>query len=179
MATAGGDGDDATEFINSLKEMSGLFPELDPPNSTWLKMTRKDQATGKIEPMGKVCISIELVPEDIVANDPVGFGRGEPNHSPFCPPPVGRYYYALFFKITLRPFLTDFFCAGLALECNRFKLHAVDLEFVYFYFYTIPKFLLEPHLESITVISITKYRFQYHSTTYSSPSEYWCTYTQA
>jgi hypothetical protein len=27
MATAGGDGDEAKEFVNSLKEMSGLFPE--------------------------------------------------------------------------------------------------------------------------------------------------------
>jgi hypothetical protein len=90
MATAGGDGDEAAEFVNSLKEMSGLFPELDPPNSTWLKLMRKDDS-GKPQPMGKVCISIELVPQEEADIDPVGHGRSDPNHSPYCPPPVGRY----------------------------------------------------------------------------------------
>jgi hypothetical protein len=96
MATAGGDGDEAKEFVNSLKEMSGLFPELDPPNSTWLKMTRKDN--GKDVPMGKVCISIELVPEADAETDPVAYGRSDPNHSPYCPPPVGRYVISLYYN---------------------------------------------------------------------------------
>jgi len=93
IATAGGGDDDAAEFINSLKEMSGLFPELDPPNSTWLKMMRKDNE-GKMQPMGKVCISMELVPEADAEIDPVAFGRGDPNHSPYCPPPVGRLKFS-------------------------------------------------------------------------------------
>ena len=92
------DNSDFKEFIDSLKEASGLY-DMDPPNSTWLAIDKADKKTGKREPMGSVAISVEIWPQERADADPVGSGRNDPNHSPFLPPPVGRI------KFSLNPFV--------------------------------------------------------------------------
>ena len=46
---------DEFEFIRDIKEMSGLWPSIDPKNSTWLELSRKDWDNGGTEKkMGEV-----------------------------------------------------------------------------------------------------------------------------
>ena len=52
---------------------------------------------------------MRIVPWDEAEAVPVGAGRAEPNHSPFCPPPQGRL------KFTLNPFSVLSQLAGPAL----------------------------------------------------------------
>lgn len=40
-------------------------------------------------------MSISLLPKDMAQANPVGYGRAEPNHSPFLPPPFGRLTFSL------------------------------------------------------------------------------------
>lgn len=40
--------------------------------------------------LGKITITMELVPKTQSDKNPVGLGRKNPNHSPWCPPPIGR-----------------------------------------------------------------------------------------
>ena len=44
--------------------------------------------------VGKVRLTIHVVPIDLAEKNAVGTGRSEPNHSPFCPPPVGRIKFS-------------------------------------------------------------------------------------
>ena len=37
---------------------------------------------------------MELVPKTVVKENPVGLGRSEPNHSPWLPPPIGRFEWS-------------------------------------------------------------------------------------
>lgn len=53
---------------------------------------------------GKLTMTMELVPMTQCKANPVGKGRSEPNHSPWCPPPVGRFELSwnpitLFFRL--------------------------------------------------------------------------------
>ena len=57
----------------------------DPPDSSWLRMTRKetdDEGNAQTVPMGKLCLSIEIWPKDAADLDPSGPGRNAPNQNP-------------------------------------------------------------------------------------------------
>ena len=45
---------DTTDFVNSVKEMTGLW-DIDPPDSMWLAMDRLNHETGVRDPMGQLC----------------------------------------------------------------------------------------------------------------------------
>lgn len=45
--------------------------------------------------VGKLTVSLELVPKENAESSKVGKGREEPNHSPWLPPPIGRFQWAL------------------------------------------------------------------------------------
>ncbi|OQS01372.1 hypothetical protein ACHHYP_01203 [Achlya hypogyna] len=81
--------DDDNETVRMIKEKTGLW-DTDPTDSTWIKMYRSNPETRAKEPMGKVCISMQLVPKTLATTQPVGFGRHDPNNSPYLPPPAGR-----------------------------------------------------------------------------------------
>jgi len=59
----------------------------------WVECMRR-AASGKMEPGGKVQVSLELVPLVQAQSCPVGEGRNEPNQDPFLPPPVGRFSWS-------------------------------------------------------------------------------------
>lgn len=40
-------------------------------------------------------MSFEIIPESNAEKYKVGKGREEPNHSPWLPPPIGRFEWAL------------------------------------------------------------------------------------
>lgn len=86
------------EFVNQIKEMTGLW-DIDPPDSSWLPMTRMNHNTGVVEPMGKLAYSVQIWPKEKAKVMAVGSGRSEPNSNPFLPPPTGRL------KFTLNPFV--------------------------------------------------------------------------
>lgn len=42
-----------------------------------------------------VLVSVDLLPEDVARNSPVGIGRSAPNQDPYLPPPKGRFTFSL------------------------------------------------------------------------------------
>ena len=45
--------------------------------------------------MGKLCISVEVLPKVIAEAKPAGFGRSQPNTNPTLPPPQGRIKWSM------------------------------------------------------------------------------------
>ena len=74
--------------------MTGMWPDIDPPDSEWIKIGKTNHNTGAFEPMGSVCVSVQLWPKAKAAMMPVGAARSEPNSNPFLPPPVGRLKFS-------------------------------------------------------------------------------------
>jgi len=83
------DDKEASAAVSMIKGMLGLGED-DPPDSTWLHMTIKDFKNDERIPMGKLCISVNILPKAEAKISENGFGRREPNHTPILPPPVGR-----------------------------------------------------------------------------------------
>ncbi|CAK4632712.1 unnamed protein product [Aphanomyces euteiches] len=82
------------DAIRSIKEATGLW-DTDPTDSTWVKMEGKNPQTNQKEPRGEICISMEIVPIEKAKVSPLGFGRSDPNNSPFLPPPAGRLKFSM------------------------------------------------------------------------------------
>ena len=84
--------DDDKEAAAAVSMVRGLFGlgEDDPPDSTWLHMDIKDFKTDTRVPMGKLCISLQIMPKAEAKVNDNGHGRRDPNHSPVLPPPTGR-----------------------------------------------------------------------------------------
>jgi hypothetical protein len=96
------------EHVNNFKSMTGLWPDIDPPDSDWIKIGKKDHNTDKFEPMGAICVSIQIWPKTKAILMPVGAGRNEPNTNPFLPPPVGRLKFSWYGQLLLhKTFLFD------------------------------------------------------------------------
>lgn len=70
-----------------------------PEDAEWLTMYYTDRKEGKAEAMGKIAVSIQIVPEEDAKQMPVGIGRNEPNTNPYLPPPVSRM------NVSANPFL--------------------------------------------------------------------------
>ena len=45
--------------------------------------------------MGRLCISVSVMPKTVAAVEQAGFGRSEPNQHPYLAPPTGRLYFSL------------------------------------------------------------------------------------
>lgn len=80
--------------IESIKQLTGLW-DVDPMDSTWLKLERLNQQSKTREPMGDVNLSIEIVPKKQSEAMPVGFGRSQPNINPVLPEPNGRLSFSM------------------------------------------------------------------------------------
>ncbi|ETV80250.1 hypothetical protein H257_06591 [Aphanomyces astaci] len=85
---------DNNDTIQSIKESTGLW-DINPSDSTWIKLERLNRETNVKEPMGAICISMELVPKEKAKVTPLGHGRSDPNNSPFLPPPAGRLKFSM------------------------------------------------------------------------------------
>jgi len=129
-------GDDEDEelkgHVNTFKSMTGLW-DIDPPDSEWAKISKKDHNTDKITPMGSVAFSVQIWPKDKAVVMNVGSARSEPNTNPFLPPPVGR------FKFSWNPFVLGSelcgpkLCASLTccLLCCAFILLMIFCQVIY------------------------------------------------
>jgi len=81
--------EEAKNLGNNASAMFGRGP--DPPDSGWMQLDRQSpKEPGEREPMGRLNISIEIVPLEVAVANQVGFGRQKPNRKPFLPPPPGR-----------------------------------------------------------------------------------------
>ena len=81
------------EQVNAFKNMTGMW-DIDPPDSDWVHLTKKDHNTDKITPMGSLAISLQIWPKDKANALPSGPARNEPNVNPMLPPPVGRLQWS-------------------------------------------------------------------------------------
>jgi hypothetical protein len=62
------DDEETKDLVNTIKNMTGLFPESDPDASAWVQISQKDHNTDKITPMGSLCYSVQIWPKDKVCN---------------------------------------------------------------------------------------------------------------
>jgi len=86
--------EDTSAFVTQFKDMTG-WGDSDPADSSWLYMDKLDHETGVREPMGRICLSIRVLPKRVAVVSPAGFGRSAPNQHPYLPPPTGRLYFSL------------------------------------------------------------------------------------
>lgn len=84
-------------YDSYLKDHLGQEIEFKDDDSFWIPCKGFDK-DGKHVEQGKVRVSLTILPKELADANKVGDARSEPNHSPFCPPPVGRL------KFTLNPF---------------------------------------------------------------------------
>jgi hypothetical protein len=93
----------AAATIAQAKQAVGVPVHPHAENAAWLPMYQaygKDEDGNKVmlptpQYMGKVLVSIELVPADVAEAMPVGRGRSAPNENPHLPPPAGRMHFSL------------------------------------------------------------------------------------
>jgi hypothetical protein len=67
-----------------------LGGKVDPPNSQWVDLKTADGQSA-----GQILLGLEFVPQEDADSSPLGEGRKEPNHSPFLPPPPGRFHFSM------------------------------------------------------------------------------------
>ncbi|DBA05321.1 TPA: hypothetical protein N0F65_007483, partial [Lagenidium giganteum] len=82
------DSDEARAALNGLLDFVGLGNL--PDDAEWISIFHTDRETGKSMNMGKMGVSIQILPFKEAEANAVGNGRGDPNMNPFLPPPVGR-----------------------------------------------------------------------------------------
>jgi len=81
--------EEAKLLSNQLASLVGRGP--DPPDSKWLFLDREHpKRAGEREPMGKLCVSVEILGADAAKASPAGAARSAPNQNPRVPPPTGR-----------------------------------------------------------------------------------------
>lgn len=132
------DDEDMKEQVRSFKSMTGLWPDIDPPDSEWIKIGKKDHNTDKFEPMGSICVSIQIWPKNKSIIMPVGAARNEPNTNPFLPPPVGRL------KFSWNPFVLGTELCGPKL-CATFTCCLLCAAFIVLMIFCQPFLVSDPH----------------------------------
>jgi hypothetical protein len=60
----------------------------DHPEATWINLQRRQG--GVTESLGRILVTLEILPKRLAETTPAGFGRAEPNENPRLPPPEGR-----------------------------------------------------------------------------------------
>jgi len=100
-----------------MEQMRGALGLTAPENSGWIYFGKTDLKTGKVESQGKLLVSVEILPSELVDRRKNGDGRDEPNSFPLLPPPEGRVDFT---KMMMNPFYALQTCLGdsLAKECG-------------------------------------------------------------
>ncbi|OWZ19250.1 Dysferlin [Phytophthora megakarya] len=79
---------DAEAALNGLLDFMGLGRL--PDDAEWIPIFFTDREAAVSMEMGRIGISVQIVPEDEALASPVGKGQNSPNLNPYLPPPVGR-----------------------------------------------------------------------------------------
>lgn len=88
---------EAKEAVDSLLDLIGMGRLHE--DADWVNIYHTNRQLGVSQLMGKLALSIQIVPEAEAKDLPVGVGRNDPNMNPYLPPPVGRM------KMSANPFL--------------------------------------------------------------------------
>ncbi|KUF94553.1 Dysferlin protein [Phytophthora nicotianae] len=79
---------DAEAALNGLLDFMGLGRL--PDDAEWIPIFFTDREAAVSMEMGRIGISVQIVPEEEALASPVGKGQNAPNLNPYLPPPVGR-----------------------------------------------------------------------------------------
>ncbi|KAG4057508.1 hypothetical protein PC123_g7472 [Phytophthora cactorum] len=79
---------DAEAALNGLLDFMGLGRL--PDDAEWIPIHFTDREAAVSMEMGRIGISVQIVPEEEALASPVGKGQNAPNLNPYLPPPVGR-----------------------------------------------------------------------------------------
>ncbi|KAG7387141.1 hypothetical protein PHYPSEUDO_014661 [Phytophthora pseudosyringae] len=79
---------DAEAAINGLLDFMGLGRL--PDDAEWIPIYFTDREAAVSMEMGRIGISVQIVPEEEAQASPVGKGQNAPNVNPYLPPAVGR-----------------------------------------------------------------------------------------
>ncbi len=93
-------------LLEGFRETLGLTA---PENSGWISFTKVDLKTGKVEPRGKLLMTVEILPSSLSGRRKCGEGREEPNRFPVLPPPEGRVDFT---KMMINPVYMMQTCLG-------------------------------------------------------------------
>ncbi|KAH7460642.1 Myoferlin [Phytophthora ramorum] len=106
---------DAEAAINGLLDFMGLGKL--PDDAEWIPIYFTDREAAMSMEMGRIGISVQIVPEDEAMASPVGKGQNAPNLNPYLPPPVGRMRFnanpVAMFKVLVGPQM----CIRLSIIC--------------------------------------------------------------
>ncbi|KAG7392136.1 hypothetical protein PHYBOEH_006472 [Phytophthora boehmeriae] len=116
LAKAQKDEADAEAAINGLLDFVGLGKL--PDDAEWIPIHYTDREAAVSMEMGRIGISIQIVPEEEALESPVGKGQSAPNLSPYLPPPVGRMRFTTANPLALiKALVGPKMCIRLSLLC--------------------------------------------------------------
>ncbi|KAL3661972.1 hypothetical protein V7S43_012779 [Phytophthora oleae] len=109
---------EAEAALSGLLDFMGLGRL--PDDAEWIPIYFTDREAAVSMEMGRIGISLQIVPEDEAVASPVGKGQNTPNLNPYLPPPVGRMRLTAnpiaMFKVLVGPKM----CLRLSLLCCCF-----------------------------------------------------------
>ncbi|KAG6610266.1 dysferlin-like protein [Phytophthora cinnamomi] len=115
LAKAQKDEADAEAALNGLLDFMGLGRL--PDDAEWIPIYFTDREAAVPIDMGRIGMSVQIVPEDEAVASPVGKGQNTPNLNPYLPPPVGRMRFTANPVAMLKVLVGPKMCLRLSIMC--------------------------------------------------------------
>lgn len=117
------------QFVPKMKDGEKEWKFSDDGNSFWVDQVAMGD-NGKLEHNGRIRIQIDMVSAADAEKSKLGSARQEPNHSPFCPPPIGRISFTLnpfkmFMQMVGPSMRRKIYCACICLLCTALCIYIV------------------------------------------------------
>ncbi|GMF13220.1 unnamed protein product [Phytophthora lilii] len=106
---------EAEAAINGLLDFMGLGRL--PDDAEWIPIYFTDREAAVSLEMGRIGISVQIVPEEEALASPVGKGQNAPNLNPYLPPPVGRMRFTANPMAMLKVLVGPKMCIRLSIMC--------------------------------------------------------------
>ncbi|KAF4030285.1 C2 domain [Phytophthora infestans] len=106
---------DAEAALNGLLDFMGLGRL--PDDAEWIPIYFTDREAAVSMEMGRIGISVLIVPEEEALASPVGKGQNAPNLNPYLPPPVGRMRFTANPIAMLKVLVGPRMCIRLSVMC--------------------------------------------------------------
>ncbi|GMF17109.1 unnamed protein product [Phytophthora fragariaefolia] len=115
LAKAQKDEADAEAALNGLLDFMGLGKL--PDDAEWIPIYFTDREAAVSMEMGRIGISVQIVPEDEAQTSPVGKGQNAPNLNPYLPPPVGRMRFTANPLAMIKVLIGPKMCIRISIMC--------------------------------------------------------------
>jgi hypothetical protein len=115
LAKAQKDEADAEAAINGLLDFMGLGKL--PDDAEWIPIYFTDREAAVSMEMGRIGVSVQIVPEEEAMASPVGKGQNAPNLNPYLPPPVGRMRFTANPMAMVKVLVGPKMCIRLSIMC--------------------------------------------------------------